>query len=130
MRAFRSLSGYVASLGLAIVLAVVPVAPALCGVTCAAHETAAAMVSEHHSCHPPSENEAGVRPAPHACDHRDESSQIGPQELIQVVSPPAVVAPSSMTTLLSTGLQWHVLRPSHGDRRPPGSHPLITQLRV
>lgn len=129
MRTVRLLSRHIGSLGLALALALVPLAPVLCGVTCASHAVAAIAQGEHHSCHPPSEDTASVRPVPHSCGHQNDDP-VALQELIHLVSAPAIAPAASMTALVAMELQWHAPRTSHTDQRPPGAYALTTQLRV
>lgn len=128
MRSARSLRGHVCSVGLALVLALVPAAPALCGLMCASHAPETAT-SEHHSCHPSSEDTTQVQPLPHACGH-DTTDPVGVRELIHVLNPPAFVTPITMTTLVIMDLQRQARLASHSEQHPPGSPTLTAPLRV
>ena len=70
---------------LALVISGAPLAPAICGMTCAIHDMRSmASQSEHHSCHESSPEGAIAVPVPHPCGH-DSDGTIAPQELIRLL---------------------------------------------
>ena len=70
---------------LALVISGAPLAPAICGMTCASHDmTSMASPGEHHSCHESSPDGAIAVPVPHSCGH-DSDGTIAPQELIRLL---------------------------------------------
>jgi hypothetical protein len=70
---------------LVLVITGAPLAPALCGITCADHgKPAAAANGEHHACHESSSTGATALPVPHSCGH-DSDGTIAPQELIRLL---------------------------------------------
>ena len=70
---------------LALVISGAPLAPAICGMTCATHDmTSMAAQSERHSCHESSPEGAIAVPVPHPCGH-DSDGSIAPQELIRLL---------------------------------------------
>jgi hypothetical protein len=77
----RRLCGF----ALALVITGAPLAPAVCGMTCATHDmTSMAAPNEHHSCHESSPDGAIAVPVPHSCGH-DSDGTIAPQELIRLL---------------------------------------------
>jgi hypothetical protein len=69
---------------LALVISGAPLAPAICGMTCASHDVTSMAASEHHSCHESSPDGAIAVPVPHSCGH-DSDGTIAPQELIRLL---------------------------------------------
>jgi hypothetical protein len=114
---------------LALVISGAPLAPAICGMTCAAHDmTSLAPASEHHSCHESSADGAMAVPVPHACGH-DSDGSIAPQELIQIlVSAGAPETP--VVAIVSPDLPTRIVLTSHIEHDPPGLTALTTPLRV
>jgi hypothetical protein len=114
---------------LALVIAGAPLAPVVCGMTCASHHAPSmASNSEHHSCHESAPDGAIAVPVPHTCGH-DSDGSIASQELSQMLvsvgvaeTPVAALAPFDLPTRID------VTR--HIEHDPPGLTALIAPLRV
>ena len=114
---------------LALVITGAPLAPAICGMTCAAHDMSSmASPSERLSCHESAPHGAIAVPVPHACGH-DSDCTIAPQELIQILvsvglaeHPVVALAPCDLPTRIDVS--------RHIEHDPPGLSALIAPLRV
>lgn len=121
----RRLCGF----ALAVVILGAPLAPAICGVTCASHDMPGmASPSEHHACHESSSGGATAVPVPHPCGH-DSDGTIAPQELLRLLvsigvidTPVAVVEPIDIVVIGS--------RATPVESSPPPRLAAITPLRV
>jgi hypothetical protein len=115
-------------LALALTIAGAPLAPVMCGVTCASHDMASTSSSEHHSCHESSQDGAMAVPVPHTCGH-DNDGSITPQELIQllVAAGPTEAPVNVPASLGAASATVHSTQIEHG---PPGLPALTTPLRV
>lgn len=72
-------------LTLALVITGAPLAPVVCGLTCASHDRPSTDANgEHHACHESSSTGATAVPVPHSCGH-DSDGTIAPQELIRLL---------------------------------------------
>ena len=114
---------------LALVITGAPLAPVLCGVTCASHHVPSmASNGEHHSCHESSTNGPTAVPVPHTCGH-DNDGSIAAQELIQIL---VSVGPAEtpVVALTSFELPMDIVPATHVEHRPPGLPTLTTPLRV
>ena len=114
---------------LAVMVFGAPLAPVVCGVSCASHDlTSIASASEHHSCHKSSPDGAMAVPVPHACGH-DNDGSIAPQELIQmlVAAGPTETPVSALASLDVASAMVRSTSIAHG---PPGLLALTTPLRV
>src|SRR5215510_2044538 len=83
---------------LVLVITGAPLAPVVCGVTCASHDRpSTAANGEHHACHESSSTGATAVPVPHSCGH-DSDGTIAPQELIRLLVAIGIVdVPSSVS---------------------------------
>jgi hypothetical protein len=116
-------------LALALVITGAPIAPAICGMTCASHDmTSMAAPSEHHSCHESAPDGAIAVPVPHACGH-DSDGSIASQELIQMLVS-VVVAETPVAALAPFDLPTRIDVTRHIEHDPPGLTALIAPLRV
>jgi hypothetical protein len=114
---------------LALVISGAPLAPAICGMTCASHDmTSMAPPSEHHSCHESAPDGAIAVPVPHACGH-DSDGTIAPQELIQLLVSVGL-AETPVVALVSLDPPTRIVITSHIEHDPPGLSALISPLRV
>jgi hypothetical protein len=117
--------------GFAIVFVITgaPLAPAICGMTCASHDmTSMASPSEHHSCHESSPDGAIAVPVPHACGH-DNDGSIAPQELIQILVSVGL-AETPVVALAPLELRTGIISSTQIEHGPPGLPALTTPLRV
>ena len=117
--------------GLALVLVITgaPLAPVVCGVTCAArHAPSVTSNSEHHSCHESSSNGPTAVPVPHTCGH-DSDGSIAPQELIQILVSVGLTE-TAVAALAPFDLPMDITPSMTIDHSPPGLPALATQLRV
>ena len=117
--------------GLAFALAITgaPLAPAVCVVTCAAHDMASSSsTAQHHSCHESSSSGATAIHVPHACGH-DHARTIAPQELIRILVSVGL-AETPVVAIARLDLAMDVVSPAHVEHSPPGLAALTTPLRV
>jgi len=114
---------------LAVTVFGAPLAPAICGVTCASHDVAStSSSSEHHSCHESSLSGATAVPVPHTCGH-DNDGSIAPQELIQMLVA-AGPTETPVSALASLDVPSAMVRSTSIEHGPPGLLALTTPLRV
>jgi len=102
-----------------------PLALAVCHMECAAASRDQAV---HHSCHQSSEPAAvSMTAVPHSCGHTGEEPQ-GRERAPQTVAvPPAIVPPAAW---LPPSAVVERAVPVAVQHSPPGSFPLLSQLRV
>jgi len=117
--------------GLALVLIVTgaPLAPVVCGVTCASHDVPSmASKSEQHSCHESSSSRPTAVPVPHTCGH-DSDGSIAPLELIQILVSVGLTE-TPVIGLASVDLAMSDISSPVIEHSPPGLSALTTPLRV
>jgi hypothetical protein len=114
---------------LALAIAGAPLAPAICGVTCASSDMrSTSSGSEHHSCHESSMDGATAVPVPHTCGH-DSDGSIAPQELIQILVA-AGPTETSVSALASFDVPSGIVRSTSIEHGPPSLPTLTTPLRL
>ena len=116
-------------LALALVITSAPLAPVVCGVTCASHDVPSmASGGEHHSCHESSASGPTAVPVPHTCGH-DSDGSIAPQELVQMLVA-AGPTETPVSTIASLDVPTGIVISASVDQGPPGLLALTTPLRV
>jgi hypothetical protein len=116
---------------IAVVFAIAgaPLAPAICGLTCASHhKPGTSSSSERHTCHETSQDGAMAVPVPHTCGH-DSDDSIAPQELIQILVSMGL-AETPVIALATLELPTVIVSSPVIQHSPPGLPALTTPLRV